>query len=85
MVWCRATSLEQELDLSREKTTLLTRENQTLQQEVSEAFRLKVHPITLPDLHYCAFNLTIYIVIYATLFTVGTAASDLKHGLECDF
>ncbi|KAG0562056.1 hypothetical protein KC19_9G114300 [Ceratodon purpureus] len=39
----RATSLEQELDSCKEKTTLLTRENHNLQEELSEAYRLKSH------------------------------------------
>lgn len=39
----RAASLEQELDSCKEKTTLLTRENHNLQEELSEAYRLKSH------------------------------------------
>jgi hypothetical protein len=55
MAWCRAASLEQELDSCKEKTTLLTRENHNLQEELSEAYRLKVYLITSPDVHFSAF------------------------------
>ncbi|XP_024381297.1 uncharacterized protein [Physcomitrium patens] len=37
----RAANLEQELETYKEKTSLLTRENHGLQQELSEAYRLK--------------------------------------------
>jgi len=46
MAFCRAASLEQELDSCKEKTLLLTRENHNLQEELSEAYRLKVELIT---------------------------------------
>ncbi|CAK9267551.1 unnamed protein product [Sphagnum jensenii] len=37
----RAAGLEQELETSKQKVALLTRENQNLQEELSEAYRLK--------------------------------------------
>jgi regulator of replication initiation timing len=39
--WSRAAGLEQELETSKQKVALLTRENQNLQEELSEAYRLK--------------------------------------------
>jgi uncharacterized protein (UPF0335 family) len=42
----RAAGLEQELETSKQKVALLTRENQNLQEELSEAYRLKVILLT---------------------------------------
>lgn len=44
--WSRAAGLEQELETSKQKVALLTRENQNLQEELSEAYRLKVILLT---------------------------------------
>lgn len=82
--------MEQELDLCKEKTMLLTRENHNLQEELAEAYRLKVYLITPPDIRNSSFNLTVHIVVcnlqsILDMFLVGTAASDLEHGLVCDF
>ena len=40
--------MEQELESSKEKVALLSRENHNLQEELSEAYRLKVFSNLLP-------------------------------------
>ena len=41
--------MEQDLESSKEKVVLLSRENHNLQEELSEAYRLKVFSNLLPD------------------------------------
>jgi hypothetical protein len=60
MVWCKAVSLEQELDPCKEKTTLLIRESHKLQEELSEAYRLKVNLITWLDIHFSFFIFVVH-------------------------
>lgn len=65
--------MEQELESSKEKVVLLSRENHNLQEELSEAYRLKVFSNLLP--HQCVLILVQvrwalfgYFLLFATLY-----------------
>lgn len=65
--------MEQELESSKEKVVLLSRENHNLQEELSEAYRLKVFSNLLPhqsvlilvQVRWAVFG---YFLLFATLY-----------------